>query len=73
MRIFVYMTTLAIEIPENQLERLSAILKKIGGNIIDDGGFTAAELSSIERGLKEAIDIKNGKSQPLSMSDLWDE
>lgn len=72
MRIFVYMTTV-IEFPDAELETVSALLQKIGGNFIDDGGFTASELESIKQALKEVKSIKSGESSPLSMSDLWDD
>jgi hypothetical protein len=53
---------LDVEIPENELKSLSAYLKKIGGNIIDQGNFTATELDSIKQGQKETP--KKEKSKP---------
>jgi len=69
------MTTITIEIPDDETKSLSAFIKKKGGNIIsvDDDGFTKDELDSVKQGLKEALMIKSGELKPISMSDLWDE
>jgi len=69
------MTTITIEIPDNEAKSLSAFIKKKGGSIIsvDDDGFTKDELDSVKQGLKEALMIKNGQLKSIPMSDLWNE
>lgn len=74
------MTTLTIELPENDegvISKISDIVKKVKGSRIDidsyDDGFTEDELSAVKRGLKEVAMIKKGELKPLSMDDLWDE
>jgi hypothetical protein len=71
------MTTLIIEIPENEVTGISNIVKAKGGNVFeanpDDENLTAGELESLKRGLKEALLIRDGKIKSIPFSELWDE
>ncbi|MCR8558382.1 hypothetical protein KXD93_12050 [Mucilaginibacter sp. BJC16-A38] len=74
------MTTVTIELPDNETDIISKItnmVKGVKGSRIDidsyDDGFTDDELASVKRSLKEAGMIKRGELKPLSMDDLWDE
>lgn len=71
------MTTLIIEIPENEVTDVSNIVKARSGNVFeanpDDENLTVDELESLKRGLKEALLIRDGKIKPIPFSELWDE
>jgi hypothetical protein len=71
------MTTLIIEIPDNETQDISAIVKARGGNVVhidsDDENLTPAELDLLKRGLKEALLIKDGKIKPIPFSELWND
>ena len=71
------MTTLIIEIPENEVADISNIVKARGGNVFepnpDDENLTADELEALKRGLKEAVLIRDGKIKSIPFSALWDE
>jgi hypothetical protein len=71
------MTTLIIEIPDNQTGDISDIVKARGGNVVyvntDDEDLTADELESLKRGIKEALLIKEGKIKSIPFSELWND
>ena len=71
------MTTLIIEIPENEVTDISNIVKAKGGHVFepypDDENLTMGELESLKRGLKEALLIRDGKIKSIPFSELWDE
>jgi hypothetical protein len=74
------MTTLIIQLPDNETDIITAIseiVKNVKGSSInidsDDEGLTENELTSLKRSLKEVAMIKKGELKPLSMNDLWDE
>ena len=71
------MTTLIIEIPDNQTGDISDIVKARGGNVVyvnnDDEDLTADELESLKRGIKEALLIKEGKIKSIPFSKLWND
>jgi len=68
------MTTLTIEIPDNQTADVSRIIKKKGGNIIANSKeFTKEEQLSINQGLKEAELIKSGAIKGLTFDELWND
>jgi len=74
------MTTLTIQIPDNEtdlIKTIADIVKEVEGTHMDinsdDDGLSEKELLSISKSLKEAVMIKNGKLKSLSMDDLWDE
>jgi hypothetical protein len=71
------MTTLIIEIPDNETQDISAIVKAKGGNVVqidaDDEDLTPTELDLLKRGLKEALLIKEGKSSAIPFSELWND
>jgi hypothetical protein len=71
------MTTLVIEIPDNEITDISNIIKAKGGNVFyvnaDDEDMTPAELALMKRGLKEAMLIKEGKIKAIPISELWND
>ena len=73
------MTTLTIEIPDNETAIISTILKtvkKAGGNILDidsDSDFSEAELSLLKEAYKEALLIKDGTIKSIPVSELWND
>jgi hypothetical protein len=71
------MTTLIIEIPENEVTDISNIVKAKGGNVfepnLDDENLTVDEFESLKRGLKEALLIKDSKIKSIPFSELWEE
>ena len=71
------MTTLTIKVPEKAKEKLSAIVKELGGVIISTSKKTSISkknklVSEIKAGLREVKDIRDGKSTSYNMSDLFD-
>jgi hypothetical protein len=71
------MTTLTIKVPLKAKDKLTAIVKEMGGEVISS--TTKKEISKknkllkeIEKGLKEVKEIREGKSAAYSMSDLFD-
>lgn len=71
------MTTLIIEIPENDADEISNIVRARGGNVVeidaDDENLTPAELEFLKRGLNEALLIKEGKIKSIPFSELWND
>jgi hypothetical protein len=71
------MTTLIIEIPDNEVTDISNIVKSKSGSVFnasaDDDNLTADELESLKRGLKEALLIKEGKIKGTPLSELWND
>ena len=71
------MTTLIIEIPEEEVTDISNIVKAKGGKVFesnpDEENLTVDELESLKRGLREALLIREGKVKSIPFSELWDE
>jgi hypothetical protein len=71
------MTTITIQVPGKVKDKLSAIVKELGGEIIsistDKQASKKALLNEIRQGLRQAKDIREGKAKGYSMSDLFDE
>ncbi len=69
------MTTLTIEIPDRETDKVSQIIKKKGGIIIANSkdDLSQYEQISLNKSLNEAHLIKNGKIKALSFDDLWNE
>jgi len=71
------MTTLTIKIPDNAKVKLSAIVKELGGEIVQTKKSAtksaaqkeAALLKQIEAGLKDVADIRAGKIKGMSLSE----
>jgi hypothetical protein len=72
------MTTMTIQVPGKAKNKLSAIIKELGGEIIsivpdkEQSSKKAHLLNEIKEGLKEVKEIREGKSKSYSMSDLFD-
>jgi replicative superfamily II helicase len=69
------MTTMTIQVPGKVKNKLSAIVKEMGGEIIfvsSDKQASKKEnlLNEIKEGLKDVKKIREGKSESYSMSDL---
>jgi len=65
------MTTLTIRIPDEEAERFSGIIEKMGGEIVSSG-LTKEELrqetlQELKEGLNEAFDIIEGKAERKSL------
>ena len=71
------MTTLIIEIPDNEMQDISDIVRARGGSVVevndDEENLTPAELVLLKRGLKEATMIKEGKVKSIPFSELWND
>lgn len=74
------MTTLTIQIPDDSravIKAISEMVDKVGGNIsIDpssDDNLSEAEFEALKSSYKEALSIKNGKAQGISVSELWND
>lgn len=71
------MTTITLEIPDSARSDISNFVKERGGNILnvysDDEDISETEMQHLERGLKEALLIKEGKIKSIPFSELWDE
>lgn len=71
------MTTLIIELPDNEVTDVSNIVKAKGGNVVnansDEEDLTPTELELLKRGLKEALLIKEGKIKSIPFSELWND
>jgi hypothetical protein len=68
------MTTLTIEIPDNERATVSAFIKKKGGNILNidsEDDLTEAEFALLQESYKEALLIKKGVLKALPVSELW--
>ncbi len=71
------MTTMTVQVPGKAKNKLSAIIKELGGEIISivpdkQTSKKAHLLNEIKEGLKEVKEIRKGKSKSYSMSDLFD-
>ena len=72
------MTTLTVKVPPEAKEKLSAIIKELGGEIIATPSKKTVPkkstiLKEIKQGLKEVKKIREGKSASYTMADLFDE
>jgi hypothetical protein len=71
------MTTLVIEIPDNETNDISNIVKAKGGSVVsvntDIEDLTLAEVALMKRGLQEALLIKEGKIKSIPFSELWND
>ena len=70
------MTTLTIEIPDNEKTKVFDFIKKRGGNIINiesDDDLTEAEFALLQESYKEALLIKRGVIKALPISELWND
>ncbi len=71
------MTTLIIEIPDNETSDITNIVKARGGHVVsidaDEDNLTLFELDLLKRGLKEALLIKEGKIKSIPFSELWND
>lgn len=63
------MTTLTIQVKDNDTEFLLEVLKRINAKIIQTSKKQLL-LDGIKQGIKEAKDISAGKTAPLSLSDI---
>ena len=71
------MTTMTIQVPGKAKNKLSAIVKELGGEIISVTTDKRASkklrlLNEIKEGLNEVKEIREGKKKSYSMSDLFD-
>jgi hypothetical protein len=70
------MTTITIKVPGKAKDKLSAIVKELGGEIISISSNKISKksqlLDEIRTGLKEVKSIRDGKSDSYTMSDLLD-
>jgi hypothetical protein len=71
------MTTITIQIPGKAKSKISAIVKELGGEIISistdkQAAKKANLLNEIKQGLQDVKEIREGKGQSYSMSDLFD-
>ena len=70
------MTTITIKVPGKAKDKLSAIVKELGGEIISISSNKRSKksqlLDEIRTGLKEVKSIRDGKSDSYTMSDLLD-
>jgi hypothetical protein len=69
------MTTITIQVPSKARQKLSEVVKELGGEIISvSSNRTSAKksklLEEIRQGLKEVKDIREGKAKSYTMSDL---
>ncbi|HEY8783320.1 MAG TPA: hypothetical protein VIM16_16965 [Mucilaginibacter sp.] len=69
------MTTLTFEIPDQEADTVSQIIRKKGGTLIANSkdDLSKAEQISLNQSLKEAELIKSGKLKGLTFDELWDE
>jgi len=71
------MTTLIIEIPDNETSDITNIVKSRGGHVVsidaDEDNLTPFELDLLKRGLKEVLLIKEGKIKSIPFSELWND
>lgn len=68
------MTTITIKVPGKAKDKLSAIVKELGGEIISVSSNRISKkaqlLDEIKSGLKEVKAIREGKTIAYTMSDL---
>ncbi|WP_316806578.1 hypothetical protein [Pedobacter agri] len=63
------MTTLTIQVKDNDTQFLLEVLKRIDAKVIQSSKKQEL-LDGIKQGIKEAKEIKSGKIAPLSLSDI---
>ncbi|MCX3266509.1 MAG: hypothetical protein ABWZ79_14810 [Pedobacter agri] len=63
------MTTLTIQVKDNDTQFLLEVLKRIDAKVIQSSKKEEL-LNGIKQGIKEAKEIKSGKIAPLSLSDI---
>lgn len=63
------MTTLTIQVKDNDTQFLLEVLKRIDAKVIQISKKEEL-LNGIKQGIKEAKEIKSGKIAPLSLSDI---
>jgi len=63
------MTTLTIQVKDNDTQFLLEVLKRIDAKIIQSSKKQEL-LDGIKQGMQEAKDIKDGKIAPLSLNDI---
>lgn len=63
------MTTLTIQVKDNDTQFLLEVLKRIDAKVIQSSKKQDL-LNGIKQGIKEAKDIKAGKIAPLSLNDI---
>jgi len=63
------MTTLTIQVKDNDTQFLLEVLKRIDAKVIQSSKKQEL-LDGIKQGIKEARDIKDGKIAPLTLSDI---
>ncbi len=63
------MTTLTIQVEDNDTQFLLEVLKRIDAKVIQSSKKEEL-LNGIKQGVKEAKEIKSGKIAPLSLSDI---
>lgn len=71
------MTTITIKVPGKAKDKLSALVKELGGEIISITSSKETKkvklLNEIKVGLREVKEIQAGKQKSFSMSDLFNE
>ena len=69
------MTTLTFEIPDQEADTVSQLIRKKGGTLIANSkdDLSKIEQISLNQSLKEAELIKEGKLKGLTFDELWDE
>jgi hypothetical protein len=63
------MTTLTIQVKDNDTQFILEVLKRIDAKVIQNTKKQDL-LNGIKQGLKEAKDIKAGKINPLTLNDI---
>jgi hypothetical protein len=63
------MTTLTIQVKDNDTEFLLEVLKRINAKVVQPSKKKLL-LNGIAQGIKEAKEIKAGKIEPLSLKDI---
>ena len=68
------MTTVTIKVPGKAKDKLSALVKELGGEIISISSVKESKkaklLSEIKTGLSDVKSIREGKAKSYTMSDL---
>ena len=69
------MTTLTFEIPDQEADTVSQLIRKKGGTLIANSkdDLSKIEQISLNQSLKEAELIKEVKLKGLTFDELWDE
>ena len=69
IKVDLIMTTLTIQVKDNDTQFLLEVLKRIDAKVIQSSKKQEL-LEGIKQGIKEAKDIKVGKTAPLSLNDI---